>query len=176
MSTRDLLQQLELENHVNCVSRIINEQNKFETVSPNRNNKCGSKCKTTTQTDNFLVQNSKLHTHKQVQICRDNYWLLVGVRIHRQYDEGSLKQGDGKDHQSKIVIIPGNESKTFALEPGNINSGFQKTEINYYDKLKIKTGNFENIKENAFQKSEEDACEAPSSKTTIGTDAIPDIG
>lgn len=46
------------------VSRIINQQNKFGTLSPKRKSKCGRKRKTTPRTDKFLVRNSKMHPRK----------------------------------------------------------------------------------------------------------------
>lgn len=46
------------------VSRIINQQKNFWTVSPKRQCKCGRKRKTTPRTDKFLVRNSKMHPRK----------------------------------------------------------------------------------------------------------------
>lgn len=46
------------------VSRIINQQKNFGTVSPKRKSKCGRKRKTTPRTDKFLVRNSIMHPYK----------------------------------------------------------------------------------------------------------------
>ncbi|GIY12843.1 hypothetical protein CDAR_384231 [Caerostris darwini] len=81
-------------------------------------NKCGCKRMTTPRTDKCFARNSKLHARKTNTDLQRELLATRGVddlTTDRQYDEGSLKQRDRQDHQSKSVINTCNEAKTFAL-------------------------------------------------------------